>query len=93
MEPLLQRDSNADDVKKSFSLVQQLSRWFLSVLCVAFLLASFGIYQNKGNLTSTQVNNFDAITTVLPLLLGLSFFVSVTRRLPAHPSLDPELTA
>ncbi len=82
MEQRLLQDSNAefvDDVKRSFSLVQQFSRWFLSVLCVALLLASFSIYQNKGNLTSTQVNSFDAITTVLPLLLGLSFFVSLTR--------------
>ena len=81
MEQRLLLDSNAEfvnDVKKSFSLFQQFSRWFLSVLCVALLLASFRIYQNKGNLTSTQVDSFNAITTVLPLLLGLSFFVSLT---------------
>ena len=78
-QPLIILDSNAqkvNDIKRSFSLPQQYLRWCLSVLCVALLLASLGIYQNKGNLTSTQVRNFNAITTALPLLLGLSFFVS-----------------
>ena len=79
MESLLS-DSNVEydiDIKRSFSLLQQIFRWCLSLICVALLLASLGLYQNKGNLTSTQVRNFAAITTVLPLLLGLSFFVSI----------------
>ena len=78
-QPLMILDSNSQNVveiKRSFSLLQQSLRWCLSVLCVALLLASLGIYQNKGNLTSTQVRNFNAITTALPLLLGLSLFVS-----------------
>ncbi|MCJ1268370.1 hypothetical protein MMC22_008258 [Lobaria immixta] len=75
-QPLLQ-DSNAQykhEVQQSFTRVQQFSRWFLSVLCVAFLLASLAIYQTKGILTSTQVKTFNAITTTLGLVLNLCFF-------------------
>ena len=81
MEQPLLLDSNAQykhEVQQSFTRVQQFSRWFLSVLCVAFLLASLAIYQTKGILTSTQVKTFNAITTTLGLVLNLCFFVSMT---------------
>lgn len=77
MEQPLLLDSNAQykhEVQQSFTRVQQFSRWFLSVLCVAFLLASLAIYQTKGILTSTQVKTFNAITTTLGLVLNLCFF-------------------
>lgn len=79
-QPLLldNNDRHIDDIKQSFSLVQQFLRWILSVLCVVFLLASLVIYQNKGNLASNQVKTFNAISTILTLLLGLCFFVSLT---------------
>ena len=74
--PLLDSDPPDNDIKASFSLRQQASRWLLSILCVAFLFASLKIYQDKGNLTPTQLDTFVALFTALPLLLGLAFFVS-----------------
>jgi hypothetical protein len=84
-QPLLLESNARDiDVKRSFSLVQQFSRWLLSAVCVASLLASFKVYQVKGNLTSTQVTNFNAISTALALALGLCFFVSRPVEISPH---------
>ncbi len=68
---------HVNDVKQTFSISQQVLRWCLSISCVTFLSASLKIYQDNGILTSTQVSIFNAITTVLGLLLGLGFFVGL----------------
>lgn len=81
-QPLLLASNvqNNVEIEKSISRFQQLSRWFLSVLCVAFFLASLAIYQKMGNLTSTQVDDFNGITTVLVVILGICFFVRLRLR-------------
>ena len=66
------------EVRQSFSFFQQAFRWCLSLLCIAFLLATFRIHENKGNLTPRQAKTYNVITTALGLLLGLSFFVSLS---------------
>ena len=62
-------------INQSFSPSQQTLRCSLVVISVAFLLASFKIYEDKGNLDPTQVRSFIVITTALALVLGLCFFV------------------
>lgn len=51
-------------------------RCFVTAIFIAFVLATFKIYQTKGNFTSHQKTNFNVIVTALSLCLGLNFFVS-----------------
>ena len=81
---LLERDGlHPDMIKRSFSATQQVLRLSLSILCVILFLVSMRIYQDKDNLTPTQVNTFNAVSGSLSILLGLSFFVSLIKALMA----------
>lgn len=80
------RSQEIEAIKRSFSPSQQTLRWFLVVVSVTFHLASFKIYEDKDNLDSTQVRSFNVITTVLALVLGLCFFVSLFIRIRLHRS-------
>ena len=77
------RQLDAGTARRFFSFYQQILRLSLTILCVVFLLASLKIYQDKGNLTSTEVNTFNAISSCLALLIGLSFFVRLIQSLKA----------
>lgn len=69
-----------DPDEQFFRLLRnQVWRWFVTAAFVAIILATFKIYENKGNFTSAQKTNYYVITTALVLGLGLNFFVS------AHP--------
>lgn len=51
-------------------------RWLGTAIFVAFVLATFKVYEDKGIITSAQKVRFNAVTTALSLGLGLNFFVS-----------------
>lgn len=51
-------------------------RWLGTAIFIVFVLVTLKIYESKGNITSTQEVNSNAISTALALGLGLNFFVS-----------------
>lgn len=57
-------------------LCKTFARCLATTIFIAFILATFKIYENKKNFTSRQKTNFNIIVTALSLCLGLNFFVS-----------------
>lgn len=56
--------------------------WIGTIIWTAMVVAIAMIYVAKGVITSAQKDTYSVLTTVLILILGLSFFVS----LPPNPT-------
>ena len=63
--------------KQTRSLLRHLVwRWLGTVVLLILILATFEIYESKGNFPSGQKITYNVVITGLSLILGLNFFVS-----------------
>jgi hypothetical protein len=74
--------NSKDQTRRLFA--KQIFRWLATVIIIAFVLATFRIYERKGPITSAQKVTFNIIQTALSLALGLNFFVSHHVHLSPH---------
>ena len=73
--PNQQPNPNHADFK---TFVKLLSLWIWTIVLTILLVVTVNIYEAKGVITSAQKDTYNVLTTALILLLGLSFFSSLT---------------
>lgn len=61
----------------SWNFFKLLLLWICTIIWTALVVAIAKIYVAKGVITSAQKDTYSVLTTVLILILGLSFFVSL----------------